>query len=103
MSVITEKDFEFHSPEWVNDPTISPEQKKQLFDLGVGESIAGIEGVILDSRCFFCGDVLEVPYVYWHGCGCVVEDVGKGISLHAKCAKDLAERITKDAMTIENE
>jgi hypothetical protein len=90
MSLITEKSFEYSPPSWVTDPAIDPADKRYLAEeMGMGDESADCDAMYLDSKCFNCGEVLSSPYIYWHG-----ED--KGISLHPKCAVNLAKGILRD-------
>jgi len=98
MSVISEKSFEYNPPSWVNDPSVPAGEKKFLIEeMGMGDDMADIEFVLLDSRCFLCSEVLQLPYVYWHGSDGKSVGEAKGISLHAKCARHLAKSIIRDA------
>jgi len=97
MSVITDKWFECKPPEWVTTPAVDAddaENKRILIEeMGYGGEFAQCESMHIDSQCFNCGEVLMMPYVYWHGSN-------KGISLHDKCVHILAKGILRDANEI---
>lgn len=100
MSVIHAKDFHDRFCDWVDDPSISEEEKQELFKAGMGIFNAS-EGMDVNDLCFLCGEKLTFPYVYWNGSHGDIKGQAKGISLHAGCARHLAVAITKDAVRIE--
>ena len=101
MSVITDKWFEYKPPAWMSDPEVNAEFKRiAVEEMGLGEEYAMCEAMDMDSRCFECGEILQFPYVYWHGSDVAGNGKGKGISLHAHCAQQMCIGISRDAEEI---
>jgi hypothetical protein len=92
MSVVTDKWFEYKDL----NADLSQEEKHQL-GLRSENLLAKVDFMELDSRCFACGEILETPYIYWHGVDGSVIGEAKGISLHETCSRDLMKAIIRDA------
>jgi hypothetical protein len=88
--IITSKDFEVKTPEWVTDPNLPEGLKAQFRADGLAEPLNGLELCQIEDDCFVCGRKLTAPYVYWDGCN-------KGISLCQTCAPRLALGLAEDA------
>ena len=88
--IITAKDFETKTPEWVNDPDLPDALKAQFRADGLAEPLNGLELCHIEDECFVCGNKLTTPYVYWDGSK-------KGLSLCRTCAPRLALGLAEDA------
>ena len=88
--IITSKDFEVKTPEWVTDPDLPEALKAQFHADGLAEPLNGLELCHIEDDCFVCGRKLTTPYVYWDGCN-------KGISICQSCAPRLALGLAEDA------
>ncbi len=88
--IVTQKAFDYKQPEWVTDKNCDPKDIQYLVEeCGLGEPMAACDAMQIDSFCFYCHEVLEIPYVYWHG-------KDKSISLHIDCAENLCRGILLD-------
>jgi len=101
MSIITNRTFKLERPSWVNDPSISDEDKRLLIEeLGMGGSYTAADAMELQDDCFYCGQKLKIPYIYWHGTS--DKNQSKRISLHRECAYRFSKGILRDADKIKH-
>jgi hypothetical protein len=103
MSVITEDSFRWKFPGWVNDPEIKEEDKRELFEMGMGDSFNDADAMEVNELCFYCAEHLSLPYIYWQGCHGDIKGERKGISLHAACATEFAQKLKNDVVKLEKE
>ena len=88
--IVRAEDFEVRHPEWISDPTITPDTRELLEAMGVDEPLNRVECLDVVDECFKCGEKLTTPYIYWN--------MAKGgVSLHPRCAARLALGLVQDA------
>lgn len=91
--IVRSEDFVPRPPSWEDDPSVSAELKQELRERGMADQLSRVECLEIVDECFNCGEKLTTPYIYWQG-------ATGNLSLHAKCAADLALGVTKDAFEI---
>ena len=88
--VVTDQHFIPEPPDWVTDPEVDRELKRMFMeDFGLGKEASWADHMFIDSKCFICEQVLEIPYIYWDG-------LGKGISFHPQCGQRFIAGIYRD-------
>jgi hypothetical protein len=88
--IVRSEDFVPRPPAWEDDPSVSAELKQELWGHGFAEEQSRVECLEIKDECFNCGEKLTTPYVYWQG-------ATANLSLHTKCASQLASGLSQDA------
>lgn len=99
MAVVKPEDFEIKRHGWaVNATTEEIAEAKKLFGEEVADPYPLSDAYDLHDDCFYCGQRITIPCVYWHG------DYHKGRAstacFHAECVEGFAKAITRDAVEI---
>ena len=92
--IVRSEDFVPRPPSWEDDPSVSAELKQELRERGMADPLSRVECLEIVDECFNSGEKLTTPYIYWQG-------ATANLSLHAKCAGDLAKGLLKDVGGIE--
>jgi len=92
MAIVTELWF---TPQKKNS-NINGAEEKELEDLGFETTHLLCDGADIGSLCRSCGEVLKVPFVYFH----LME---KGVCLCAECAQHMGNGLVKDCKTIQSQ
>ena len=91
--IVRSEDFQLRPPKWTEDSSVSDDLKSKLAEHGLAEPMNEVECVDIVDECFHCGQKLSTPYVYWQG-------ALHSLSLHPKCATDLALGLIQDSCEI---
>lgn len=59
----------------------------------MADPLSRVECLEIVDDCFNCGEKLTTPHIYWQG-------ATANPSLHAKCARDLAAGLEKEARDV---
>lgn len=79
----------WHGHEFDTTDPLETEQMQDTREWQFGEAAKSRD-------CFFCGEFLSFPLVYWHGYG-PADQSGDYLFLHGGCAERLAVKLIGDA------